>query len=63
MNDIVRESRHSAIYLYADDTVLLSKSKSIANARTDMQNDLNSIMIWCERNKLSLNVKKTKAPT
>ena len=60
VNDIVHESRHTAIYLYADDTVLLSKSKSIANARTDMQNDLNSIMLWCERNKLSLNVKKTK---
>ena len=48
------------MYLYADDTVLLSTNNNILTCKNNMQLDLTRIAAWCRRNKLSLNIKKTK---
>ena len=52
--------KDSSIYLYADDTVLLNYGKNMINVKNEMQRDLGKIASWCGRNKLSLNIKKTK---
>ena len=51
---------NTSIYLYADDTVLLSNDNEISVCKYNMQRDLTSITTWCHSNKLSLNIKKTK---
>ena len=48
------------MYLYADDTVLLSKDNDIENCKINMQRDLIEIATWCGSYKLSLNINKTK---
>ena len=48
------------MYLYADDTVLLSTNKDIVVCQNNMQSDLAKIATLCRRNMLSLNIKKTK---
>ena len=57
MPDVVKDS---SIYLYADDTLLLNYGKNMINVNNNMQQDLGEIASWCGRNKLSLNIKKTK---
>ena len=48
------------MYLYADDTVLLSSDNTIEDCKYNMQRDLTNIAKWCRSNKLSLNIKKNK---
>ena len=48
------------MYLYADDTVLLSQDDSITNCKHNMQHDLTIKSNWCRSNKLSVHIKKTK---
>ena len=48
------------MYFYADDTVLLSTNKDITISHDNMQADLSVVNTWYRRNKLSLNIKKTK---
>ena len=48
------------MYLYADDTVLLSNDDNIDDCKNMMQRDITEIANWCRSNKLSLNIKKTK---
>ena len=62
INDITQICKGSHILLYADDTVLY-KSISDKERFIDMHNfkqDVNRLVIWCQRNRLSINVKKTK---
>ena len=60
INDLSHMVTNTSMYLYADDTVLLSTDKCIVNSKDKMQRDLTIIASWCKRNKLSLNIKKTK---
>ena len=60
INDLSHMVTHTSMYLYADDTVLISNDTNINNCKDDMQRDLDIIAIWCRKNKLSLNIKKTK---
>ena len=62
INDIVHICKTSKILLYADDTVLY-KRISDTERFLDMHNfqqDVNRLIRWCEVNRLSINVKKTK---
>ena len=59
-NDITKIIKHSQIALYADDTVLYSKCKSPAKARSNMQKDLKGLESWCNRNGIFINASKTK---
>ena len=46
--------------MYADDTVLYISHMKVENAITLIQSDLNNLYTWCNRNKLTINCKKTK---
>ena len=64
MNDIIHSSNSFMFIKFADDTTLFTTLNSnehydIHNER--LNNELEKISIWLKVNKLSLNVKKTKA--
>ena len=46
--------------MYADDTLLMSSAKSMQKSVSTCQIMLDSIMSWCDKNKLTVNIKKTK---
>ena len=60
INDLSHMVNNTSMYLYADDTVLLSTDSCINTCTENMQRDLIIIAKWCQTNKLSLNIKKTK---
>ena len=62
INDITQICSNTNISLYADDTVLY-KAISDNERFLDMHNfqqDVNRLLVWCQRNRLSINAKKTK---
>ena len=62
INDITHICNNSKILLYADDTVLykgISENEKFLDMH-DFQQDVNRLVLWCQRNRLSINVKKTK---
>ena len=61
INDLAKVIRNCKIFLYADDTVLVATGSVIHNVYKTMQTDLDKISEWCVSNKLTVNVKKTKA--
>ena len=44
--------------LYADDTVLYLTGE-LERSTVALQNDLSDFKIWCDRNQLTMNIKKT----
>ena len=61
VNDIFASlNQDSSIYMYADDTLILSKSENITDLTSKAEEALGKIMYWCEVNKLTINYKKTK---
>ena len=46
--------------MYADDTLLMSSAKSMQESVSTCQIMLDSIMSWCDKNKLTVNIKKMK---
>ena len=60
VNDIWALHLTSDILLYADDTVLTCTCESLVNLSSLIQNDINILKHWCDVNKLTINVKKTK---
>ena len=60
INDIAQSSKHFNFIIYADDTTLCSTLKVNTDA-TQLNMELNNVSRWLNLNKLSLNVKKTKA--
>ena len=61
INDLCGVITQSKLYLYADDTVLVTSAPNVYTAHLHLQNDLNNVANWCKGNKLSINVKKTKS--
>ena len=61
-NDVFREiDDPKAMIMYADDTLLLSTGTSLDESIQNGQDMLNKITLWCDLNKLTINVKKTKS--
>ena len=60
INDIACIMKNCKVSLYADDTVLYVTNEDINVAISDIQEDLNNLAAWCDRNKLTINSKKTK---
>ena len=60
-NDIARKIKNNGFTFYADDTVLYSKKKSLAQAGLDLQQDLDNLSDWCNDNQIFINPTKTKA--
>ena len=48
------------IIMYADDTLLMSKSSDLEESVSECQCLLDKIVTWCAKNKLTMNIKKTK---
>ena len=59
INDFRNCLQFSEAIMFADDTTLLFKSKSMENLKDMVNSDLSSASEWLAENKLSLNVTKT----
>ena len=59
VNDIISSIKSCKYYLYADDTVIYT-SGNLDLCTQRITEDLSLFKLWCNRNKLTLNVKKTK---
>ena len=60
INDIACVMKKCKVSLYADDTVLYVTNENIDDAVIDIQEDLNNLSTWCDKNKLTINTIKTK---
>ena len=60
INDISSCLDKCKVSLYADDTVLYYSTDNVNDALRIVQNDLSSLNVWCQKNKLTINCKKTK---
>ena len=59
VNNIMSSIRNCKYYLYADDTIIYT-SGNLDECTQKLSRDLTRFKVWCNRNKLTLNVKKTK---
>ena len=59
-NIFMSVSQETSIYMYADDTLLISKAYDIDEVTKEAQDVFQDMKVWCEVNKLSINVEKTK---
>ena len=57
------KSRSSRVFLYADDTAIFVKGKSIDVINTTLNTELAHVSQWLQSNYLTLNVKKKKKKT
>ena len=46
------------IYMYADDTLIVSRSNNITDVSKTCAESLNKVLTWCKANKLTMNCKK-----
>ena len=61
VNDIFMSlDQEASIYMYADDTLLISQATEIDVVTKKQQEIFKEMEIWCNANKLSINVAKTK---
>ena len=60
INDISKVLEHSKVSLYADDTVLYYSADKVEDAISVIQEDLLLLSNWCNKNRLTINCKKTK---
>ena len=59
INDIASVSSALFSILFADDTTLFCRAKSLHELSTVINNELSNVMIWLNANRLSLNIDKT----
>ena len=60
VNDVVKCVKNCKIKLYADDTVIYIANHNFELAQQLLQEDLDCYLTWCQQNKLSVNITKTK---
>lgn len=60
INDLSQNIKSGQCNLYADDTLLYTSSKTIAEVADSLQKCLNEALIWYENNNLCLNADKSK---
>ena len=63
INDICHCLNNAKVRLYADDTVIYCSGEQIVENGNKLQQSLNSLYGWCNRNKLTININKTKVMT
>ena len=61
INDLPYIVKHTQVSLYADDTVLYCFSDNPIDLEEQLNADLHTVCDWLRDNKLTLNIKKTKA--
>ena len=60
INDVVNNIENCSCYLYADDMVIY-KPLNEPDSLRHLQNDINRVYDWCNKNKLTINIETTKA--
>ena len=61
VNDLFYQIKEKeSIIMYADDTLLMSSSSNIEESVSECQLKLDTIVTWCRKNKLTMNIKKNK---
>ena len=60
INDVDVNTEYCKVCLYADDTVLYVLDKCPQIAHQKMQSDIHALSRWCNKNQLTVNIKKTK---
>ena len=60
INDINMLNLASQLKLYADDTVVYNSNKDPQVAHDQLQKDLDTLVVWCNKNCLTINTKKTQ---
>ena len=60
INDLPKIIKSTKFKLYADDTVIYSADQDPMLSVGNIQEDLNNISQWCQENKMTINIKKTK---
>ena len=53
-------NQENSMFMYADDTLILTKSDDITEVTAKAEKALENVLYWCELNKLSINYQKTK---
>ena len=61
VNDMPKCVKQCTVQLYTDDTVIYFSNKCHIYAKDILQRDLDNLQVWCHKNKLTVNVKKTKS--
>ena len=62
ISDLPTAVNHCSVSLYADDTVLYCYSGSyVKDLENALNEDLSRIALWLNRNKLTVNIEKTKS--
>ena len=59
INDLMLNTQFFEPILFADDTNLFIKSRNLNELVIDINYNLESVLQWCNRNRLTLNVDKT----
>ena len=61
VNDVFKSlNTDVSIYMYADDTLLVSKSDTVLGTARKAQKAFDEMISWCDENKLTINREKTK---
>ena len=62
VNDIVNIAHDSntQVVLYADYTVIYCHSNDMLDLQTKLQTALRNVSVWCEHNRINLNISKSK---
>ena len=60
INDLPLASENSKMYMYADDTTAQVVGPNIRELETKLNDDVTSILSWCENNNMCINSEKTK---
>ena len=60
ISNVAKEIKKCSYYLYADDMVIYTPIKGV-ESMPDLQQDVDTVFAWCNKNKLTIKVNKTKA--
>ena len=61
INDLALEVNKSLLDFFADHTTLTVTGTSVEEIAEDLNHDIELIRTWCKKNKMSINISKTKA--
>lgn len=59
INDIMKSVKYCTVNLFADDTLMYVSGKNITEVVEKVNEDLKSLQVWLNQNKLKLNTEKT----
>lgn len=60
INDFPHVFRKASVVMYADDATLFTAASRLPELNENLQHELNTVVDWVKKNKLVLNISKTK---